>query len=62
MAGEVYAQLTGAEMPAGPARVHTEDMRTRHAGLWGIEGPYFQTETDVIARLRRFYASERGSA
>lgn len=61
-AGQVYAQLTGSEMPAGAARVHTEDMRTRHAGLWGAEGPYFETEAEVIARLRRFFASERGSA
>ncbi|MBI1291921.1 sugar nucleotide-binding protein [bacterium] len=59
-ASAVYAELTGRPMPESSARVHREDMRTRHAGLWGASNPYFETTADVRYRLRRFLEAERG--
>lgn len=59
---EVYAELTGEPMPPNSARVHQEDMCTLHAGLWGAQNPYFETQADVLARLRRFNEAEREGA
>uniref|UniRef100_A4WZT0 Uncharacterized protein n=1 Tax=Cereibacter sphaeroides (strain ATCC 17025 / ATH 2.4.3) TaxID=349102 RepID=A4WZT0_CERS5 len=61
-AGRIHAVLTGREMPAGPARVHREDMRTRHAALWGRAGPYIATADEVLAGLQAFFAGERALA
>lgn len=61
-AADIYGELTGRAMPESAARVHMEDMRTRHAALWGAENPYFETQADVLARLRRFFEAEEKAA
>lgn len=61
-AGAIHARLTGRPMPDTPARLHREDMRTRHAALWGAEGPYQFGATATLDRLAAFYASERAMA
>jgi nucleoside-diphosphate-sugar epimerase len=60
-AGAVHAALTGKEMPVNTAPLHREDMRTRHAELWGREGPYSASAPEVLDRLRRFHAAMRGA-
>lgn len=58
-AKDVFRTLTGREMPPTEARLHQEDMRTRHAALWGREGPYIAGADDVLARLATFFAAEK---
>ena len=55
VAGTVYMALTGEVMPESDARVHQEDMRTRHAELWGLEGPYCCRSDETLGRLKKFY-------
>lgn len=50
------AAAIGAEMPDSNAPLHTEDMRTRHAALWGRQGGYLMSAADVLARLAQFAA------
>lgn len=57
---EIFTALVGGEMPATSARVHREDMRTQHAGLWGMEGHYNRTADAVLAALGRFYDQATG--
>lgn len=57
-AAAMHARLTGRPMPETPARLHREDMRTRHADLWGASGPYQFSAADTLARLAAFFASE----
>ncbi len=61
-AGAVHLALTGEAMPETAARVHNEDMRTGHASLWGRNGPYKQSEDEVLAALRSFAQAERITA
>ncbi len=61
-AGAVHLALTGEAMPETAARVHNEDMRTGHASLWGRNGPYKQSEDEVLAELRSFAQAERITA
>ena len=61
-AADIHAALTGRPMPETPARLHREDMRTRHAGLWGAQGPYQFAAADTLERLAAFFASQRGGA
>jgi hypothetical protein len=37
-------------------------MRTRHAALWGAEGPYQFSAAATLDLLAAFYASERAAA
>lgn len=61
-AARIHQRLTGRAMPATGARLHQEDMRTRHAALWGATGPYqFDAET-TLARLAAFYADAQVAA
>lgn len=55
---EIYRALKGTEMPETKGRLHTEDMRTLHAGLWGATGPYNRSTDDVLAALTAFYRNE----
>ncbi len=55
-AGAVHQALTGCQMPASEARLHHEDMRSAHTGLWSKSGPYLMDKADCLTRLRRFYA------
>lgn len=56
VAGAVHQALTGGPMPASEARLHHEDMRSAHTGLWSRSGPYLMDKADCLTRLRRFYA------
>lgn len=59
-AARIHRRLTGREMPQTGARLHHEDMRTRHAEIWGKQGPYLEEADTVLDQLAAFYASERG--
>lgn len=61
-AGEVHQAITGAAMPDTGARLHSEDMRTRHGALWGQQGPYMTTREQVLAALTQFVVPERVTA
>lgn len=62
VAADIHARLTGRPMPETPARLHREDMCTRHASLWGASGPYQFAAADTLASLAAFVASQRGGA
>lgn len=59
-AAQVHAALTERTMPETGARLHREDMRTCHAGLWNSEGPYLEDADTVLDKLTRFFAAEKG--
>ncbi len=61
-AGAIHRALTGRPMPPSQARIHREDLRTRHAALWGRTGPHIASAGEVLAGLRRFFAAERAAA
>jgi len=58
-AAAIHERLLGRPMPQTGARLHREDMRTRHAGLWGAEGPYQFGAAATLDRLAAFLAGER---
>lgn len=58
-AGDIHARLLGAAMPQTGARLHREDMHTRHAALWGRTGPYLEDAGTVLDKLSEFFASEK---
>jgi NAD dependent epimerase/dehydratase family len=62
MAADIHAHLTGRPMPETPARLHREDMRTAHAGLWGATGPYQFAAAETLESLAAFFVSQRGGA
>lgn len=55
-AGAVFELATGHTMAPNAARLHREDMRTRHADLWGRDDVYSQSADDVQARLKAYFA------
>ena len=58
-AARIHRRLTGRDMPENGARLHHEEMWTRHAKLWGKSGPYIEDADTVLDQLAAFYASER---
>jgi hypothetical protein len=62
MAGEIFAALTGRPMPESAARLHREDMRTRHAAVFGREGNYIAGSTETMDLLKQFFAEESARA
>ena len=58
-AGDVYRAITQRPMPASKARVHCEDMRTRHGALWGRDDGYIEEATSVLPRIVQLFASDR---
>ena len=58
-AGEVYRALIGEEMETRSAALYHEDMRTRHATIWGGTDGYISGRADVLAALRAFYREAR---
>lgn len=62
MAAAIHERLTGRAMPDTAARIHREDMRTRHSGLWDNEGAYQFSADATLDRLAAFFASERAAA
>jgi hypothetical protein len=61
-AAAIHMGLLGRTMPETPARLHREDMHTRHADLWGAEGPYQFDAAITMDRLAAFFAHERATA
>lgn len=57
----IHQHLLERPMPETPARVHLEDMHTRHASLWSRSGPYIADAAEVLDRLTAFYAAERAA-
>lgn len=55
----IHVRLTGLPMPETAARIHHEDMRTCHAGLWGAQGPYQFSAAATLDQLASFYDSQR---
>lgn len=53
-AGAIYTAITGDVMPMTEARIHNEDMGTRHADLWGKSGRYMMDRDDVLAGVTAF--------
>lgn len=58
-AARIHERLTGRAMPDSGARLHHEDMHTRHADLWGRTGRYLDDADSVLDRLAGFFAAER---
>lgn len=58
---DIHARLLGAPMLDNDAKLHHEDMRTRHAALWGRASPYLEDADTVLDKLAAFHA-EQGSA
>ncbi len=61
-AGRVFEAATGRPMPETGARLHREDMRTRHAGLWGREGGYISGADAVLSEVAAFCARSGAAA
>lgn len=61
-AARIHERLLGRRMPETGARIHREDMHTRHAELWGRSGPYLADAGIVLSELADFFAAERGGA
>jgi hypothetical protein len=61
-ADAIHQRLIGRPMPETPARLHREDMHTRHAALWGGAGPYQFDAASTLERLAAFHASQRAAA
>jgi hypothetical protein len=61
-AGLIHQRLTGRTMPATGARLHAEDMHTRHADLWGASGRYQFDAATTLDALAEFVASQRAAA
>ncbi len=61
-AAAIHERLTGRVMPDTPAALHREDMRTRHAALWGSDAPYQFSAPATLDALAPFFARERLAA
>lgn len=58
-AADIHARVLGTPMPETGAKLYHEDMRTRHAALWGRDGPYFEHADTVLDKLETFFAAQR---
>ncbi|MEM7688939.1 MAG: hypothetical protein AAF291_07935 [Pseudomonadota bacterium] len=58
----IHQEVLGRAMPDSGARLHREDMRTRHADLWGARGPYQFSAEATLDSLAAFVAEERAPA
>lgn len=54
-AGDVYRALTGETLETRTAPLYHENMRTRHAALWGGPEGYIRGREAVLADLKTFY-------
>ncbi|MBE1283557.1 MAG: hypothetical protein GJ676_09625 [Rhodobacteraceae bacterium] len=59
LAARIHEAVTGRTMPETAARVHREDMHSRHAELWGRTGPYLESADQVLDRLAGFARAQR---
>ncbi len=60
-AADIHARLLGIDMPKTDAKLHREDMRTRHADQWGGAGPYLESADTVLNKLSAFFDDQRQS-
>ena len=60
-AGTLFKHINKHEMPDGDARLHHENMRTRHANLWQRAGPYTADAPEVMSAIKRFMSAEMWS-
>lgn len=58
-AGEVFRAITQRPMPVTNAPMHREDMRTRHAALWGRDDHFIEDAASVLPRIVEFCGYER---
>jgi len=58
-AATIHQRLTGKPMPETGARLHNEDMRTRHSALWQTTGPYMTDAETTLDSLATFFESEK---
>lgn len=61
-AARIHDRLIGLPMPATSAKIHHEDMRTRHAAMWQTTGPYLVGAETTLDRLAAFFAAEKARA
>ncbi len=61
-AARIHERLTGRAMTETGARPHHEDMHTRHADLWGTNGPYIADAETTLDRLEAFFARQKAPA
>ena len=61
-AARIHEALTGRVMPKTSARLHREDMHTRHADLWGSQGHYQFSAEATLESLKAFFDEERAPA
>lgn len=61
-ASDIYSRLLGSDMPSSEAQLHREDMHTRHAALWGRDGPYLEDSRTVLDSLEAFFVAQRKAA
>ncbi|MEM6586740.1 MAG: hypothetical protein AAF692_13390 [Pseudomonadota bacterium] len=61
-AARIHKALLGCDMPETQARLHREDMRTRHADLWGTQGPYQFSANGTLDSLKAFFACAKEPA
>jgi hypothetical protein len=55
----IHERLLGQLMPESGAKLHREDMHTRHADVWGRTGPYLDDAGNILDRLAAFFAAQR---
>lgn len=60
-ASRIHEHLTGVAMPETAAKLHQEDMHTRHSSLWGQSGSYLEDAETVQIRLKQFFGAEQGA-
>ena len=58
-AADIHARLLQSPMMQTGAKIHHEDMRTRHAALWQRDGPYLEDASTVLENLATFFAEQR---
>lgn len=54
VAHKVYSAVTGQRMPESSAPVVSQDIRSRHADLWGRQDGYLYGRDDVLSTIVRF--------
>lgn len=60
-ARRIHGHLLGTSMPPSDAKIHREDIHTRHSGLWGREGPYLENADEVLMQLAGFFEAGKGA-
>ncbi|MEA1650312.1 hypothetical protein UAJ10_14980 [Nitrospirillum sp. BR 11164] len=54
-AAEIYQAVTGQSFSATDAAIYHEDMKTRHADMWGGSGGYIQDRASVLSDITSFF-------